>query len=96
MSLAHLGDQASVVRQLLKNLTQLEKQVEEKTTQLSRYDEELREKQCEEAHFDEKLRDLNAQLAKEELEEARLKLEIVTLRNAYEAGDGWDKRKRLL
>ena len=29
---------------------------------------------------------MNAQLAKEELEEAQLKLEIVTLRNAYEAG----------
>ena len=29
---------------------------------------------------------MNAQLAKEELAEAQLKLEIVTLRNAYEAG----------
>ena len=84
-------DQASVVRQLLRNLTQLEKQVEEKTTQLERHDAEWREKRCEEAHFDEKLRELNAQLAKEELEEARLKLEIVTLRNAYEAGGEWDK-----
>lgn len=79
-------DEAFVVRQLLQNLTALETQVEGQKTSLAKLDGEWRETQRSGNDLDDQLRDANADLAREELEEARLKLEIVTLRNAYEAG----------
>lgn len=86
-------DEAVVVQQLLTQLERLERQVEEKQTSLTRQNQDWRETWCEEAHLHEQLRELNEQLAKEELEDARLNLEIVTLRNAYEAGVEWVHRR---
>eukprot|EP00740_Mantoniella_antarctica_P011420 CAMPEP_0181380496 /NCGR_PEP_ID=MMETSP1106-20121128/19581_1 /TAXON_ID=81844 /ORGANISM="Mantoniella antarctica, Strain SL-175" /LENGTH=517 /DNA_ID=CAMNT_0023499541 /DNA_START=92 /DNA_END=1645 /DNA_ORIENTATION=- len=79
-------DQAGfILRQLLANLTQLETQVAAKQGRLTACDTECRAARQEGAHLDHRRRQLDEQLAKEELEEACVRLEIVKLRNVYEA-----------
>lgn len=87
-------DEDFFVTQLLENLRRLEKEVETKENTLASFDEKWRRTQREEADLKDQLRELSEQLAEEELEGARSKLEIVQLRNKYEEGTCHKKKPR--